>query len=169
MLPVRLAPVISALPQHKRIYCAHEVTPPTCPLYSVHSGQWNTCTIRCIILEYTGEKLSNYYYRINFLKHNFRLFYASALSPVLTTPVKNCCLSLSRIREDYGNFQSLPLPFERKNQYKSMLWEYVNLIHLWMRSSPVVRASDCQCRSRNSPGFDPSILGHSEGRQMKQC
>ncbi len=31
----------------------------------------------------------------------------------------------------------------------------------WMRSSLVVRASDCQCRSRNSPGFDPSILRHS--------
>jgi hypothetical protein len=29
-------------------------------------------------------------------------------------------------------------------------------------SSLVVRASDCQCRSRNSPGFDPSILRHSE-------
>ncbi len=31
----------------------------------------------------------------------------------------------------------------------------------WMRSSRVVRASDCQCRSRNSPRFDPSILWHS--------
>ncbi len=30
-----------------------------------------------------------------------------------------------------------------------------------MRFSRVVRASDCQCRSRNSPGFDPSILRHS--------
>ncbi len=28
-------------------------------------------------------------------------------------------------------------------------------------SSLVVRASDCQCRSRNSQGFDPSILRHS--------
>ncbi len=29
----------------------------------------------------------------------------------------------------------------------------------WMRVRPsgVVRASDCQCRSRNNPGFDPSI------------
>ncbi len=32
---------------------------------------------------------------------------------------------------------------------------------LWMRSSLMVRASDCQCRSRNSPGFDSSILRHS--------
>ncbi len=30
-----------------------------------------------------------------------------------------------------------------------------------MRSSQVVRASDSQCRSRNCPGFDPSILRHS--------
>ncbi len=30
----------------------------------------------------------------------------------------------------------------------------------WMRSL-VVRAFDCQCRSRNSPGFDPSIFRHS--------
>ncbi len=31
----------------------------------------------------------------------------------------------------------------------------------WKRSSRVVRASDCQCQSRNSPGFDPCILRHS--------
>ncbi len=31
----------------------------------------------------------------------------------------------------------------------------------WMRSSRVVRASGCQCQSRNSLGFDPSILRHS--------
>jgi len=31
-----------------------------------------------------------------------------------------------------------------------------------MRSSLVVRASDCQCRSRNSPGFDTV---ESESRQ----
>jgi hypothetical protein len=36
-----------------------------------------------------------------------------------------------------------------------------DLGHIWMRSSLAVRASDCQCRSRNSPGFDPSILRHS--------
>ncbi len=41
---------------------------------------------------------------------------------------------------------------------------------LWMRSSRVVRSSDSQCRSRNCPGFDPSIIPdkvESEGRQMK--
>ncbi len=32
---------------------------------------------------------------------------------------------------------------------------------LWMRSNRVVRASDSQCRSRNCPVFDPSILRHS--------
>ncbi len=32
---------------------------------------------------------------------------------------------------------------------------------LWMRSSLVVRASDCQCTSCNGPGFDPSIRRHS--------
>ncbi len=36
-----------------------------------------------------------------------------------------------------------------------------DLAKLWMRSSQVVRASDSQCRSRNCPGFDPSILRHS--------
>jgi hypothetical protein len=30
-----------------------------------------------------------------------------------------------------------------------------------MRSSLVVRASDCQCNSCNGPGFDPSIRRHS--------
>jgi hypothetical protein len=30
----------------------------------------------------------------------------------------------------------------------------------WMRSSRVITASDCQCQSRNSPGFDPSLLLH---------
>ncbi len=39
---------------------------------------------------------------------------------------------------------------------------------VWMRSSRVwkefsrlARASDCQCQSRNSRGFDPSVLRHS--------
>ncbi len=33
---------------------------------------------------------------------------------------------------------------------------------MWMRSSQVVRASCGQCKSRNCPRFDPSILRHSE-------
>ncbi len=36
-----------------------------------------------------------------------------------------------------------------------------DLAEFWMRSGRVVRASDSQCRSRNCPGFDPSILRHS--------
>jgi hypothetical protein len=32
---------------------------------------------------------------------------------------------------------------------------------VWMRSSRVVRTCNCQCRSRNCPRFDPSILRHS--------
>jgi hypothetical protein len=34
-------------------------------------------------------------------------------------------------------------------------------LELWMRSSLVVRASDCQCTCCNGPGFDPSIRRHS--------
>jgi hypothetical protein len=43
---------------------------------------------------------------------------------------------------------------------------------VWMRSNQMVRAPGCQCQSRNSPGFDPSIFLYTEksdGRQMKQC
>jgi hypothetical protein len=43
-----------------------------------------------------------------------------------------------------------------KSLDKPKLWP----VTTWMRSSLVVRASDCQCRSRNSPGFYPSILRH---------
>jgi hypothetical protein len=35
------------------------------------------------------------------------------------------------------------------------------LFYILMRSSRVVRASDSQCRCRNCPGFDPSILRRS--------
>ncbi len=55
------------------------------------------------------------------------------------------------------------------NAKYEMRWELAKT----MRSIRAVRVSDCQCRSRYSPGFDPSILEHSgtlsEGRQMKQC
>ncbi len=33
--------------------------------------------------------------------------------------------------------------------------------NLWMRSSPVVSASECHCASRIGPRFDPSILRYS--------
>jgi hypothetical protein len=38
---------------------------------------------------------------------------------------------------------------------------FYSLLLLWMRSSRVARASGCQCQSRDSPGFDPSIHRHS--------
>ncbi len=34
-------------------------------------------------------------------------------------------------------------------------------ISTWMRSIAEWLEPDCQCLSRNSPGFDPSILRHS--------
>ncbi len=45
---------------------------------------------------------------------------------------------------------------EQKNNRQQWIYE-------WTRSSRVVvvRASGCQCQSRNSPKFDPSILRHS--------
>jgi hypothetical protein len=48
----------------------------------------------------------------------------------------------------------------------SLEWMRSSLVSMksgleWMRSSLVVRVSDYQCRSLNSPGFDPSILRHS--------
>ncbi len=39
--------------------------------------------------------------------------------------------------------------------------EWMRSSREWMRPSQVVRASDSQCRSRNCPGFDLSILRHS--------
>jgi hypothetical protein len=48
--------------------------------------------------------------------------------------------------------------------------KYIGIDALWMRSSRVFRASDCQCRRCNSPWFNPSILWvESERRQMKRC
>ncbi len=40
-------------------------------------------------------------------------------------------------------------------------WHFFSGSPQRMRSSRVGRASDCQCRSRNIPGFDPSILRHN--------
>ncbi len=47
---------------------------------------------------------------------------------------------------------------KKSGKYSCIFWKRMTSL---MRSSLVVRASDCQCRSRNSPGFDPSILPHS--------
>ncbi len=48
----------------------------------------------------------------------------------------------------------LPL-FLRPIQY---MFFNIAIVQLWMRWSRVVRASDCQCQSRYSPRFNPSIL-----------
>jgi hypothetical protein len=42
--------------------------------------------------------------------------------------------------------------------YSYMGYDSSKYVDEIMRFSRVVRASDCQCRSRNCPGFDPSIL-----------
>jgi hypothetical protein len=47
------------------------------------------------------------------------------------------------------------------NYCNCILKVHRSLLTIQLRSRTVVRASDCQCRSRNSPGFDPSILRHS--------
>ncbi len=52
--------------------------------------------------------------------------------------------------------------FMRSNQVWmrfNQMW--IRSSQVWMRSSQVFRESGCQCPSRNSPGFDPSILRHS--------
>jgi hypothetical protein len=59
---------------------------------------------------------------------------------------------------------------DRETGYSKFLKMFKFLISLFhyagdyskrMRSSLVVRASDCQCTSCNGPGFDPSIRRHS--------
>ncbi len=47
------------------------------------------------------------------------------------------------------------------NLHLSQPHRRVLLLLLRMRSSLVVRASDCQCTSCNGPGFDPCIRRHS--------
>jgi hypothetical protein len=46
------------------------------------------------------------------------------------------------------------------DEIKPSVWMRYNRV-VWMRSSRVVRAADNQCRSRNCPRFDLSILCHS--------
>jgi hypothetical protein len=62
-------------------------------------------------------------------------------------------------------FFVLDAPFENqqsnKQQIKDRNMALFIILILGMRTSLVVRASDCQCTSCNGPGFDPSILRHS--------
>jgi hypothetical protein len=38
------------------------------------------------------------------------------------------------------------------------IWVWMRSSQVWMRCSQVVKATDCQCQSRNNPGFKPSIF-----------
>jgi hypothetical protein len=55
--------------------------------------------------------------------------------------------------------------YKKSAPFQPFLWEFglcqVLRPNLWTRFSRVVRASDCQCQSRKSPGIDLSILRHS--------
>ncbi len=46
-------------------------------------------------------------------------------------------------------------------------WKFTQKVrqYLYLRTSPVVRASDCQCTSCNGLGFDPSIRVSTEFRR----
>ncbi len=56
-----------------------------------------------------------------------------------------------------GIISFLDVPFILVRIFYRGLYVYI----MRMRSSLVVRASDCQCTSCNGPGFDPSIRRHS--------
>ncbi len=79
-------------------------------------------------------------------------WYAATKIPFMHSQKRNCAAS-SRNFHTHVSASDLYIP------------------RMWMRTSLVVRASDCQCTSCNGPGFDPSIRRHSGiwGRQMKQC
>ncbi len=66
----------------------------------------------------------------------------------------------SRVSPERGKFHAIAEPLKN---ISTILLSYMDrkVIGLWMRSSPVVKASDSQFLSRNPPGFDPSILRHS--------
>jgi hypothetical protein len=57
------------------------------------------------------------------------------------------------------SFEKIRMRFSRVWMRFSQSW--MRFSQSCMRLSRVVRASDSQCRSRNCPGFDPSILRHS--------
>jgi hypothetical protein len=61
----------------------------------------------------------------------------------------------------------------KKKAKKQIMSEFIMWMrsNMWMRSSQVVRASGCQCQSRNKPGSisAASDTVESERRQMKQC
>ena len=69
---------------------------------------------------------------------------------------------LSPIPDPESRGQKAPNPGSRIRIRNTAYKIYFHLnVFLWMRSSQVVWAFDCQCRSRNSLGLNPSILRHS--------
>ncbi len=100
---------------------------------------------------------------------------ASLLSLVLLEALDDViCYFLQCFTHKFKIYMSLSCDKSRDLfNFVKWMWKWMRSSLGWMRStrSLVVRASDCQCQSRNSPGFDPSFFRHSEseGRQMEQC
>ncbi len=98
--------------------------------------------------------------------------------PTLAPPLLNS-QSLLKWSLLFLDFQPPPLPLSKHSHNAPFLFflfvflTFEGALHavgkylsmrsslMWMRSSLMVRASDCQNRSRHSPGFDPGILRHS--------
>jgi hypothetical protein len=101
--------------------------------------------------------VTEYYQKqVIFKRQTFGLFGLSSLSYVL--PADSCFCGHPP--------KGLPTPlFTARVQQMTRLTQRPlqnRFIYLYrMRSSLVVRASDCQCTSCNGPGFDPSIRQHS--------
>jgi hypothetical protein len=58
------------------------------------------------------------------------------------------------------NWLQLHMAKTGEKYVKGIFLDFFMYLYMWMRSSRVVRASDCQCQSRNSPEA-PSILRHN--------
>ncbi len=74
----------------------------------------------------------------------------------------DCSVSFLSVKQDSVKLQCTVRCLIGYDWYNaSSLIAYMRSSLGWMRSSLVVRASDCQCTSCNGPGFDPSIRRHS--------
>jgi hypothetical protein len=72
-------------------------------------------------------------------------------------PKKSKCFALEKCVE-YLNFWHFHFLLEKDVNFPPKI---LHKPYMRMRSSLVVKASDCQCPSCNGPGFDPSIRRHS--------
>jgi len=74
-----------------------------------------------------------------------------------------CPIVLNQLFVAIGRFNASRDYYSDSSGYfrEHRLQEDVSFSNLWRRSSQVVRASGCQCTSRNSAEFDPSILKHN--------